>query len=487
MRRYVKRTTLIALSIFLIGATLTHAGGKRAGEAVVKVKTNAHVASIAEGLQLTVADSIPTHRTFLLKFPKNRSVDDVVNQLNGNEFVELASVNTTIDIPEVFQISQGFPDESKPILNKGISPHDFYGQASSYNIGIDSAQLFSTGKDVTVAVIDNGLDYSHPLIQSSNIISGHDFVTTGGDGSEQLGTIYGHGTFVTGLLLLTAPDVSIMPLRAFDGEGVGDQFKVAKSIDWAVKHGADIINMSFGTTDMIDALRSAIEDATNNNVVMIAASGNEASTLPYYPAAHQDVIAVASVDTLERFADFSNYGEYIDLVAPGVNIYSTLAGNYDWGTWSGTSFSAPLVSGTVAMMTQIEKTYTPSDIQNHLRNTSRTELLWGTVVSPDIQYGYGMIDSYNAVSQLSIGDLDKSGTRDLTDLTMMVDYITSRNANGGGGSSATERAGYVVTDAMVDLNCDGDPHISDIAILVHHIFVKWHDFKPCHQKGNNSK
>ena len=476
---------MIAIFLFLFGVIIANAGGKRPGEAVVKVKSTAQAASIAEEVNATITDSIPSQRTYLFKFSKNRSVDEVVAQLNADSNVELASSNTTIDIPEVFQISQGFPDESTPVFSYGISPLSYYDQAGFYDIGIDSAQLLSTGKGVVVAVIDNGLDYSHPLMQSSNILAGYDFILNSSDPSEQPGTIYGHGTFVTGLLLLTAPDVSIVPLRVFDGNGVGDQFNVALAIDWAVNHEVDIINMSFGTTEMIDVLRLAIEDAAKRKIVMIAAVGNEGSSIPNYPAAHPDVIAVAAVDTLEMLANFSNYGDYIDLVAPGVNLYSSLAGDYDWGTWSGTSFSAPIVSGTVAMIKQIKNNYSPAEIQDHLRNTSRTDLLWGSITVPDVQYGYGMINSLNAVSQLSIGDLNGDGVRDLTDLTMMIDYIKSYNT--GGNSSDVEKEGIIVVGGMLDLNCDGNVNISDIAIMVHHIYVKWNDFKPCYQAGKGPK
>ncbi len=297
----MRRTTSIAIiiSIFLFSSSLVFAGKKRAGEAVVKVKSNEQIISIAEDLQAVVADSIPSSSTYLLTFSESRSVDEVVDELNSNADVELASINTSIDIPEVFQISQGFPDESVPIFNKGISPQDYYAQEGTYDIGIDSAQLLSTGQGVVIAVIDNGIDYLHPLMLNSNILDGHDFITISSDASEQPGTIYGHGTFVTGLLLLTAPDVSIIPLRAFDGDGIGDQFNVAQAIDWAVRHGADIINMSFGTTDMISVLSEAIDDANSKNVVMIAATGNEGTAIPSYPAAHPDVIAVSAVDMSE--------------------------------------------------------------------------------------------------------------------------------------------------------------------------------------------
>ena len=489
MKRHGKHIMKIALviSLLILNSSFGIAGTKKNGEAVVKIKNNANVISVAEEIDAIVADSIPSKKIYLFKYSKDRSVEEVVSLLNENQNVELASENSTIGLPEVFQISQGFPDESVPIFNKGESPKHYYYQGGTYDIGIDSAHIFSTGAGVVVAVIDNGLDYSHPLIQQANILNGHDFISQGPDASEEPGSIYGHGTFVAGMLLLTAPDISILPLRVFDGDGIGDQFNVVKAIDWAIRQNVQIINMSFGTDEMIDILKDAIDDAIDEGIILVAAAGNDGNSNIAFPSAHPDVIAVASVDTLELLADFSNYGEEIDVVAPGVNLYSSLAGEYNWGTWSGTSFSTPIVSGTVALMLQIDHNLTPLEVQNHIRYTSRTDLLWGSIMAPELQYGYGIINSYKAVTQLSIADLNGSGVRDVSDLTLMVDYITNRDNNNINSAKYEERTGFVVTDELVDINCDGKADMSDVSLLVHHIFVNWREFKPCYMSKHSPK
>lgn len=482
MRRYLNfhgQSIWGVLLLFIFVSSLTAA--PKPGQAIVKIHNGQGIDAVAAAHNLVVADSISSTSTFLVTFSDTRTVDDVVFELNADNSVELASGNLEIGLPEVNQISQGFPDESQPIFNNGSEPINYYGQAGSYNLALDSAHVRSTGENVVVAVIDNGLDLTHPLMLSSNIMTGHDFIDISSDPSEQPGSIYGHGTFVTGIILLTAPDCIIMPLRAFDGDGNSDQFIVAKAIDWAVRHNADIINMSFGATELTATLNEAIINAHDAGVTMVGASGNDGLQINHYPASHQDVIAVAAMDTLELLADFSNYGDYLDLVAPGVNIYSSLAGDYDWGTWSGTSFATPFVTGTAALVKQIEPTFTPDEMMEHFHNTARTELEWGTVLQPDIQYGYGMINPFMAVMQLSLGDLNASGTRDIADLALMVDYINSNN-NGGTATAY----GFSPTGAEVDINCDGLADLNDVAMMVHFIFVNWFEFSPCYLRYNHT-
>ncbi len=138
------------------------------------------------------------------------------------------------------------------------------------------------------------------------------------------------------------------------------------------------------------------------------------------------------------------------------------------------------------MMKQLNQKYTPKDIQNHLHYTSRSELLWGTVMVPDEQYGYGMINSLDAVVQLSIGDINIDGVRDITDLSKMIDFI-SQGGNEGKSVKVKSRNGFIITDEMVDLNCDGNANMADVAIMVHHLFIKWREFKPCYKSGDDSK
>lgn len=213
-----------------------------------------------------------------------------------------------------------------------------------------------------------------------------------------------HGTFTAGVIAATAPDAQIMPLRAFDDEGRTDLFTLAKAIWFAVDNGADVINMSWGTDTDSDVLRAAIQHAAQQGIVLVASAGNMNSDFAYYPAAYPEVIAVAATDDLDRKASFSSYGEHVLVSAPGVNIVSAYPGG-TYGVKSGTSFSAPMVSGQVALMKSMQ-------LGNEKHRVS------GTVVEIDSknpgyskQLGKGRIDILKSIQEEPKND-DSTTTTD---------------------------------------------------------------------------
>ena len=141
----------------------------------------------------------------------------------------------------------------------------------------------------------------------------------------------------------------IMPLRAFDDAGNADAFIIARAIRYAVQHGADVINMSFGMTADSNVVKQAIKFAVDHDVTVVASAGNNNSTVPQFPASLNNVMGVASTDLSDKKAGFSNYGKAIFVDAPGVNIISAYPGGY-YAIASGTSFSAPFVSGEAALL-----------------------------------------------------------------------------------------------------------------------------------------
>lgn len=160
---------------------------------------------------------------------------------------------------------------------------------------------------------------------------------------------YTHGTFTAGVVAAVAPNAQIMPLRAFDNDGKTDLFTLAKAIWYAVDNGADVINMSWGTSANAKVLRDAVRYARDHRVIMVASAGNMNSDYAYYPAAYGAVIAVAATDDFDRKANFSSYGEHVFVSAPGVNIISAYPdGSY--AVKSGTSFSAPMVAAQAALL-----------------------------------------------------------------------------------------------------------------------------------------
>jgi len=456
--RVVVRNMLLALLLALLGvAAPLNAKPHKSGQVVVKVKKQTDIQQVIEQFEGTVLDSIYGRRTFLIGFLQTYTEEEILAQLEEDESVAYAHLNATLSLPETFQISQGFPDQKKvPLHIKGLEPASFYMQPGLYATGLEAAHDISTGEGISIAVIDNGIYAAHPAFEDSRIKFGHDFVDLDGDPSEEVGTLYGHGTFVCGLLVLAAPDCDLMPLRVFDENGLGDQYSAAQAIYWAVHHRADLVNMSFGAEFPDSVLTAAVEDALAAGLVLVAATGNEASHEPTYPAGFEGVIAVTSLDMLERLADFANHGDYLDLCAPGVDLYSALPGDAGWGTWSGTSFSAPLVSGTAALILDRYGLLDGIMVRNALRQSARTSLLWGDVVPPDHEYGYGALDAYSALTEVVRGDVNGSGTHDEDDVRLMVALIAQ--------PSDFDTQPDLAQNA--DLNGDGRVNMKDVTALV---------------------
>ncbi len=424
------------------------------GEIIVKVAPGSNRSDIAKEVDGQITDSVTNKNIYLVRISDEMSLSEAMTELGAKQGVMSAEPNRYIGLPEINQISQSFPDQSRPPYLAGVEPTSFYSQPSAYNIGLDSAQLISLGKGVVVAVIDNGIYATHPLLASSLVPGGYDFVANDSDPSEEPGPMYGHGTFVAGLIRLTAPGCKILPFRAFDTTGLGTTFGITRAIYAAVDQGANVINMSFSMYSSSQMLRTAVREARRAGVVMVASVGNDHASDSTYPAAFPEVLAVSSIDESEQAAWFSNYGEYVDICAPGVNLYSALAGDYQWGTWSGTSFSAALVSGACALELGYRRNLTPQQAGEDLVRSARIDLAWGTVTQADaIYYGSGCLDIFAALVGLACGDIDNSGAIDIADLVSLTNYIN----NGGPPPVVSLRVG--------DINCDGEVNAADLEAM----------------------
>ena len=215
--------------------------------------------------------------------------------------------NYRFDLLETQQMSISFPDDDVPVHLHGEEPASYYSQPAVYNIGLDSAQLLSDGSGVRIAVVDNGVDRSHPLFVDLPDSMSHDFVDKDSDPSEVEGVMYGHGTFVAGLVRLAAPGSELLVIRAFDSTGTSNTFMAAQAINWAINRDADVINLSFGTMSDSPILGQACQRAIDAGVALVAAAGNAGLIdQPVYPAAYPGVIAVAAIDNADLIAPFSN-------------------------------------------------------------------------------------------------------------------------------------------------------------------------------------
>ncbi len=453
-------TTLLitVAAIVLVGTVVSLADGAIPGQAIVRVGNGHGAGNAFSGAGVQVIDSIPELHVYLVQFPTRIPYDTKRSDLMRQSGVQLVEPNYQMDMLETYQMSISFPDESVPVNLDGEAPPSYYDQRAVYSIGLDSAQLIASGEGVKVAVIDNGIDRTHPMFSALPDSMTHDFVDRDADASEAEGTLYGHGTFVAGLVRLAAPKCTLMVARAFDSEGLSNSFTVSQAINWAVQHGADVINMSFGTLTNSQVLTQACQRAIDMNVILVASVGNaELVDTPVYPAAYPGVIAVSSIGPDDRIATFANSFDGVDVAAPGISLYSALPGPYYWGTWSGTSFSAPLVAAICALDRSLSDV-TPMEAEANIQATATRELAWGTVTPPDPYYGYGRVDAYLSVLQQSLGDMNNSGMIDVGDLDIVGSIVA--------GSE-------IPTHTIIrqgDMNGDGVVNQADIDILTNWLF-----------------
>jgi subtilisin family serine protease len=282
-------------------------------------------------------------------------------------------------------------------------------------MALPQAHTIATGQGQRVAVLDTGIDATHPAL-AGRLVPGWDFVDDDADPAE-VGTAgvggFGHGTHVAGLVALAAPGAQIMPLRVLNAAGEGNIWVLAEAMLHAVDpdrvpttpDGARVINLSLGTTqrteilDLVTRLVECTDDDDDDNevplddpgynddkercnvlgsAVVVAAAGNSgSSTEQQYPAAEDTPgrIAVAASTAAGRLARLSNSGPWVDVAAPGEGITSTVPGG-GYGVWSGTSMATPLVAGVAAMLFERNPDRKPEDVTKRLRE--RATALCGT-------------------------------------------------------------------------------------------------------------
>jgi len=235
------------------------------------------------------------------------------------------------------------------------------------------------GQGVVVAVIDTGIDANHPGIlfsRTSSLSTWKDYVDNDNDPYDVGDTNdhgHGHGTAVASLILKVAPKAKIMPLRVLDTDGNGDTDDVVSAISWAVNHGADIINLSLGTNNNDPVLSAMINWANSQGVFIVSSAGNGDTDSVTYPAAYSSatnkVFSVGSANLHNQKSDFSNYGT-IDFVVPGEGLISAFP-NSQTAAVSGTSFAAPVATGTIALaLGQNPSSGRIYSLKSHLKTSS---------------------------------------------------------------------------------------------------------------------
>ncbi len=253
-----------------------------------------------------------------------------------------------------------------------LDPGIYDSQYGGGVIGLPATRGRSLGQGTLIAILDTGVDASHPAFGGRVQPGGASFIPGAGtadspnglddDGDGLVDEQVGHGTFVAGIAHLVAPEAWILPVTVLDSDGIGDLWTIGKGIAFAMDSGADVINLSLGSTYSSALLEDIVLEADARGVVVVAAMGNMARENPEeYPACLTDAFAVCATDPLDGLAAFSNWGPKADLCAPGTTLVSAGAvvtsqavvgpvPGGRWAAWQGTSFATAFASGTAALV-----------------------------------------------------------------------------------------------------------------------------------------
>ena len=354
----------------------------------------------------------------------------LLESLLGIQSVEL---DRLLPLPQVsaHQPALGLSDTAPVNYYGSVVWHGYAAQPATYIIRLrDSQNGFGVGGSGVVADIDTGVDTTHPALVGV-LLPGYDFTRNQSGASEWLdvsgmqngptgdgsqgqqpvvvqqstaavldqstaavldGTPYvafGHGTMTAGLIHLVAPKAKILPLKAFSANGTASLSNIIAALYYAQQHGANIINMSFDLSTPSPALTNAVRYVNQHGVMLVASAGNENTSSPVYPAAFSgNVVGIASTTDYDARSSFSNYGSAdVWIAGPGENVISTYPGA-TYGSSSGTSFSSPMVAGTLALMLDLKPGLNQSRASSALSHARK--------LTPDLNNG--RLDTYQALT-----------------------------------------------------------------------------------------
>ena len=372
----------------------------------------------------------PAGQLFLITAPDAVSLNTFLSVLR----LQLGIVGVEVDLQGNILAGSDAPPAAPAALFDS-TPVNYYGtmvrrgyvtQPAAQIVGVATAQSqYNVDGFGIVAVIDTGVDPNHPVLMPV-LMPGYDF-TRNRDSADEKGDIqqstaavvdgvgaawvnqstaavvdqstaavvdsnqyaaYGHGTMVAGVIHLVAPKAMILPLKAFNADGTGYTSDVIRAIYRAVKDNAKILNMSFSFASPSKEVSNAISYANRNDVIVIAAVGNDGQKTTVYPAGYSDrVMGVASTANNDVRSSFSNYGSMVFVGAPGEGIVTT----YPWGTYAavwGTSFSTPFVAGTAALLLDVNSTASETEASDAIAHAK--------LVGSDL--GNGRLDVSQAVA-----------------------------------------------------------------------------------------
>lgn len=269
------------------------------------------------------------------------------------------------------------------------------GQWAVPKIQLLSAWDLGRGSGVVVATVDTGATYDHPDL-NGQVIKGYDFANNDADPRDD----QGHGTHVAGTIAAianngvgvvgVAPGARVLAIKALAADGSGTTSSIADGIDYAVQHGAKVINLSLGGPDDSATLRAAVNKAIEAGVLIVAAAGNDGTSQVNYPAGYPGVMAVGATTSTDARAKFSNHGAWLAIAAPGERILGTVMDGYD--AMSGTSMASPHVAAVAALVRGLHPDWSVQQVRQVLETTG--DPVSGFADSPTIR----RLNAYKAMA-----------------------------------------------------------------------------------------
>jgi thermitase len=311
---------------------------------------------------------------YLLELPPRSDEEETAEEMDEDRRLLYAEPNFIAELPEAVARHRARGESSPALASE---------QYAVEALNLSCAHGIDRGKRSLVAVLDTGVQLDHPdLRENFKGVNRYDFVDDDTvpsdepsgldeDGNGYTDEMVGHGTHVAGIVGLVAPEAKIMPLRVLNSDGYGYAFAIAEAIAYADRNGANVINLSLSTPEQSQLLANAISNATRNGTVVVAAAGNSGNTMRQYPAANSSALGVTSVDKGGRKSTFASFGDWVDVAAPGNEIYSALPiSDHAW--WSGTSMAAPFVAGQAALIHSVNPSLSVKTTEGLIARTARS-------------------------------------------------------------------------------------------------------------------
>lgn len=330
-----------------------------------------------------------------------------------------ASISTLKKDPQVAYIeTDKMITVVEPVLTASSADQELLDSWGVKRIGADAAAMKRiTGAGVKVAILDTGIDPSHPDLKD-NYMGGYNFVYDNNDPYDD--SRYGHGTHVAGIIAArdngtgvvgVAPEASIYALKVLNGGLMGLTSDILAAIEWAITNKINVINMSFGAPMDSQAFMDACDAAFKAGIVLVASTGNFNQPMVDNPAGFDSVIAVSATTQDDTKAPFSNYGAKVEFAAPGVYVKSTVPGG-GYGLMTGTSQAAPHVSGVAALLFSagIKDENGDGSLAYEIRQRLAATATDLGEPGRDVYFGYGLVNAAKAVDIAQYYTVTRTGS-----------------------------------------------------------------------------